>query len=138
MTLSITITSDPISAATAHAWVKDPCTCQWSGGECRECQINLATCSVCGMHSEVCTTQCSGEKVGRLLESVVYRAGLNFVNGTWTWEPELTVTMTNSNKLAVVQQAGSIDRLVAYAERRVAKVPAARWIARQSRAETIA
>jgi hypothetical protein len=134
MTMSNTTTLDVVSVATAHAWVKDPCSCQWSGVECTACQLDLATCSACGMGSEVCTTQCSGKKVGRLLESVVYRAGLDFVNGAWAWQPEETVTMTHSGAVVVSRPAGSIDRLVAYAERRVAKVGAARWIARRSRA----
>jgi hypothetical protein len=120
-----------------HDWVKVPCSCYDRPTECYSCSLGLSNCKACGADSETtATTDCPGEIVmpsshahpsfygWRLLAAVINTAGLDVVNGEWVWKPERTVTIKHSNEVVVVEQAGSIDRLVSYAERRLEKIHA--------------
>jgi hypothetical protein len=121
-----------------HAWVKLPCSCDTDRRECYSCSLGLSNCSACGADSQTTdTTHCPGEIVmpsspdhpsfygWTLLAAVINTAGLDFIDGEWTWKPERTVTMAHSGKVEVVEHAGSIDRLVAYAEKRLARIHSA-------------
>jgi hypothetical protein len=122
-TMSAALTDN--SAALHHAWVKHPCTCD-GAGSCLACGIDASRCSVCHLDS-VCTdtTHCPGEIVmtdfsgWALLRAVINHAGLDYVDGQWQYRPQLTIANARTGVETVWQTAGSIDRLVAYAERRL-------------------
>ena len=122
----MSVSTSENAVALRHAWVKHSCTCD-GAGTCLSCGIDASRCSVCHLDS-VCTntTHCPGDIVVNnfsgwaLLRAVINHAGLDYLDGRWQYRPQLTIANARTGVVTVWQHAGSIDRLVEYAERRLA------------------
>ncbi len=109
-----------------HTWIKNPCTCNHDG-TCHTCTFGIAGCTVCGLDNQrTRTTECSGESLEAngpltLIRSLIKIAGLDFIDGDWTWRSEGAANLRGGIR-HIYRTPGSIDNLVVYAESRLTRM----------------